>query len=173
VGERWQELADLAEARIGDHVLPFTDLHFMMALAASGRHDAAQRMLASLRGFSETSVSEAAATMKSVGLQLSEAIVAFMKGEYGAVIDRLAPIRRALADVGASHSQRDIFNLILIEAALRGGQASLARALLSERVALRPRSLGNWTRYAAALDAAGDRRAAATARQRRDELLAV
>jgi hypothetical protein len=152
-------------------VLPFTDLHFMMALAASGRHGAAQRMLASLRGFSETSVSEAAATMKSVGLQLSEAIVAFMKGEYGAVVDRIAPIRRALADVGASHSQRDIFNLMLIEAALRGGRASLARALLSERVTLRPRSLGNWTRYAAALDATGDRRAGA-ALQRRDELLA-
>jgi hypothetical protein len=108
--------------------------------------------------------------MKSVGLQLSEAIVAFMKAEYGAVVDRLAPIRRALANVGASHSQRDIFNLLLIEAALRGGRASLARALLSERVTLRPCSLGNWTKYAAALDATGDRRAAASARQRRDEL---
>jgi hypothetical protein len=128
-------------------------------------------MLASLREFSETSMSDAAATMKSVGLQLSEAIVAFMKGEYGAVVDRIAPVRRTLAVVGASHVQRDIFNLMLIEAALRGGRASLARALLSERVTLRPHSLGNWTKYAAALDAAGDRRAAAAARQRRDELL--
>ncbi len=36
VGERWEELADLATSRLGDHVMPFTDAHFMLALTGPG-----------------------------------------------------------------------------------------------------------------------------------------
>ena len=49
VGDRWVELADKAEARIGDHLSPFTLPHRMMALAATGRWAAAERMLEALR----------------------------------------------------------------------------------------------------------------------------
>jgi tetratricopeptide (TPR) repeat protein len=42
VGERWEALAELAESRIGDHVIPFTDAHFMLALVGGGRLEAAQ-----------------------------------------------------------------------------------------------------------------------------------
>ena len=45
VGERWNEIADKAEARIGDCLSAFTLPHWMMALAATGRDDAARRML--------------------------------------------------------------------------------------------------------------------------------
>ena len=45
VGDRWIELADKAEARIGDCLSAFTLPHWMMALAATGRTDAAQRMI--------------------------------------------------------------------------------------------------------------------------------
>ena len=38
VGDRWVELADKAEARIGDCLSAFTLPHWMMALAATGRH---------------------------------------------------------------------------------------------------------------------------------------
>ena len=50
VGDRWVELADRAEARIGDCLSAFTLPHWMMALAATGRHAAAQRMLEAMRG---------------------------------------------------------------------------------------------------------------------------
>src|SRR5258708_26689915 len=46
VGDRWIELADKAEKRIGDCRSPFTLPHWLMALAATGRDEAAQRMLA-------------------------------------------------------------------------------------------------------------------------------
>ena len=45
VGDRWNEIADKAEARIGDCLSAFTLPHWMMALAATGRDEAAQRML--------------------------------------------------------------------------------------------------------------------------------
>src|SRR5579859_1193346 len=49
VGNRWEELADKAEARIGDagHLLLVP--HLMLALAATGRDAAAERFLAALR----------------------------------------------------------------------------------------------------------------------------
>src|SRR6516162_6762935 len=51
VGNRWIEIADKAEQRIGDCLSAFTQPHWMMALAATGRDDAARRMLDGLRRF--------------------------------------------------------------------------------------------------------------------------
>ena len=53
VGDRWDELADKAEARIGDCLSAFTLPHWMMALAATGRDAAAQRMLEAMRDFAQ------------------------------------------------------------------------------------------------------------------------
>ena len=49
VGQRWQELADKAEARIGHIGHPLLVPHLMMSLAATGRNDAAARFLSALR----------------------------------------------------------------------------------------------------------------------------
>ena len=51
VGDRWIELADKAEARVGDCLSAFTLPHWMMALAATGRSAAAQRMIDGMRAF--------------------------------------------------------------------------------------------------------------------------
>ena len=51
VGNRWSEIADKAEARIGDCLSAFTLPHWMMALAATGRDAAARRMLEGMRAF--------------------------------------------------------------------------------------------------------------------------
>src|SRR6185436_203377 len=51
VGDRWGEIADKAEARIGDCLSAFTLPHWMMALAAAGRDDAARRMVDGMRAF--------------------------------------------------------------------------------------------------------------------------
>ena len=73
VGNRWQELADKAEARIGDCVSAFTLPHWMMALAATGRTTAAERMLAGLRDASQGGSSHAA-LIGNVALPLCEAV---------------------------------------------------------------------------------------------------
>ena len=49
VGHRWEELADKAEARIGEAGHPLLVPHLMMALAATGRQAQADRFLAGLR----------------------------------------------------------------------------------------------------------------------------
>ena len=51
VGDRWEELADKAEARIGDCLSAFTLPHWLMALTATGRTAAAERMIEAMRAF--------------------------------------------------------------------------------------------------------------------------
>lgn len=51
VGDRWIEIADKAEQRIGDYLSAFTQPHWMMALAATRRDDVARRMLDAMRKF--------------------------------------------------------------------------------------------------------------------------
>ena len=50
VGHRWEELADKAEARIGHAGHPLLVPHLMMALAATGRAEVAERFLAGAAG---------------------------------------------------------------------------------------------------------------------------
>jgi hypothetical protein len=52
----------------------------------------------------------------------------------------LRPLRAIANRFGGSHAQRDVLDLTLIEAALRSGQPALARALVAERVDLKPDS---------------------------------
>jgi tetratricopeptide (TPR) repeat protein len=166
VGDRWGHLAEHVEGRLDDHVLAFTDTHAMMALAATGRSDAAMRLLASLEAFSGTTGNSCAAVMRPVAIPVSEAILAYARGDYGRCADILLPLRPNFIRVGASHAQRDIFHQFLIEASIRAGRWTWARALLSERTALKPNSTVTWHKYAEVLSALGDTDGAAQAGSR-------
>jgi hypothetical protein len=37
VGDRWQAIADQLQPRVGEHFLPFQNLHYVYALARSRR----------------------------------------------------------------------------------------------------------------------------------------
>ena len=52
----------------------------------------------------------------------------------------LRPIRSDAHRFGGSHAQRDLLDLTLIEAALRGGDPALGAALARERAMLKPAS---------------------------------
>ncbi len=173
VGDRWASLADMSEQRTGDHIIVFTEMHYMMALVHEGRVEAARKLLDSQRAFAETPNNFAAAAMKEVGVQVCEAILAHGTGDYAAAIDLMIPIRESYARVGASHAQRDIFAQFLIEATLKDGQLKLARTLLSERVELFPNSAAAWNFYADALAGLGDTVGAGAARDKAAELLAA
>ncbi len=173
VGGRWGELADKSARRIDDHVLPFSDAHFMMALAAGGRGEAAGALLASMRDYAATRQATTAPVMRAVGIPLCEALGAFRAGDCERTVELLHPLRYELYRIGGSHAQRDVFGQTLIEAALGCGRFGLARALLAERTALRPDSPHTWKTYARALDGSGDAAGAAAARDRATDLMAA
>lgn len=155
VGRRWQELAEIAEKHIDDHVLAFTDAHFMLALCRDGRLAAAERMLESLRTFAATPGNSTAATLEPAAIPVAEAMLAYAKRDYRGAIEKLTASRYRWPLVGASHAQRDLFAILLIACAEKARDWPLARALLRERIELRPHSAGTQAHYQAAMQAAG------------------
>jgi hypothetical protein len=141
VGERWQMLADKVERQCTGRVLAFIDAHYLLALAAIRGTDASGAMLEALRAHAASGAGTSARVSAAVGIALGEAIVAFRSQRYDACVDALAPVRRELHRLGGSHAQRDLFSQMLIEAALRAQRSAYARALLAERLALRPDNL--------------------------------
>jgi tetratricopeptide (TPR) repeat protein len=135
VGARWAELADKAEARIGDCVLIFTLLHFMMALAADGRDAAAARLLDAMRDFAAAGQGSAAPIVGAVAMPLCAAVLAHRKAEHARVLALALPIRDRIWQLGGSHAQRDVFTQLLVDSAIRSGRLELARSLLGEATA--------------------------------------
>jgi tetratricopeptide (TPR) repeat protein len=116
-GGRWEELADKAEARIGDCLSVWTLPHWMMALAATGRDAAARQMLAAMRDSATPAVREVAAPV-------GEAIVAHRRGEHERVVAQMAPIRGRLQELGGSHAQRDVLTQLYLDASRKAQRAA-------------------------------------------------
>ena len=139
VGGRWAEVADLMAPHVLARVHVFDDVHLAIALAASGRDFALAELMRSLREIGDGDGDQARMT-RLVGLPVAQAMAAFGHGAYGAAVDRLLAVRPHAALMTGSAAQRDILELTLVEAALRDGQRSLARALLTTRLASKPGS---------------------------------
>jgi tetratricopeptide (TPR) repeat protein len=107
VGARWTELADKAEARIGDCLSAFTLPHWTMALAAAGRAGAAQRLLQGMKDYGSGKASTASA-VREVALPVCEAVLAHRRGEHERVVSLMSPVMNRLHELGASHAQRDV-----------------------------------------------------------------
>jgi len=132
VGERWQPIADLAQARIGNHRSPFTTAHCALALAAAGRYDAAGELIRQVREFIAQDSGPLGARYALAVLPASAAAVAHRRGDYRRVIELMLPARRNLWQMGGSHAQRDLFFQLLVDAALKLERRDLLAMLLEE-----------------------------------------
>lgn len=172
VGRRWTELAERSAARSGEHMLVFADLHFAIALAAADL-GSAERLLASARRYADDAEETQAEVMREAGLAVIEAALADRRGAHDEAVDRLLAARPALHRIGGSHAQRDLFELMLVDNAMRAGRLDLARDLLTARTHEKPRSPATWRGYARALAALGEANAAAEAERRAALLVAA
>lgn len=156
VGDRWNVLAEHAGTRIEDHMLPFRDVHFCLALAAQGNIAEARRQITSMQNFATENEGWTANVTASTLIPLCEGLVAYETGNYGTACDLIWPMRNELGLIGGSHAQRDLFAQILSDTALRGSKLAVARGLLAERVARRPSSRGSWLKYSSVLRELGE-----------------
>lgn len=136
VGDRWDELADKAEARLADRSLVFADLHYLLALAGAGRGEAAHRLARSIATGRAGYASQDLVADK-VGGQLAEGIVHFAEGRAESAYRHLRKVACRTPALGGSDAQRDIFQQIMLEAAIRAGDEEGAGSLLAERLAER------------------------------------
>ncbi len=165
VGERWDALAEHSQRRIHDHMLPFRDAHFSLALAASGNFDAARRHIESMAAFSAQAEGWRAEATRNVVIPLCEAMIAYEAGDYDKATELFWPMRNEISTIGGSHAQRDLFAQIMCDAAVHSSKLSVARSLLSERVLTRSTKKKNWQEYSNVLAALGEAERAEAARK--------
>ncbi|MGL5001313.1 MAG: tetratricopeptide repeat protein, partial [Casimicrobium sp.] len=169
--ERFKALAERWQDKLEPPFYAFNDMHAMMALMGAGRNKdgldliiSRDRYIQKLQHYDHHLTTANYAMTRDVGIHVLKGIYAFAHEAYNGVLEHLMPIRRRLHEFGGSHAQRDVVLKTLIEAALRCNQFDVAQALLSERIAVRPRSPYNWQKYAVALDGIGEHTKAALAR---------
>jgi tetratricopeptide (TPR) repeat protein len=135
VTERAAQLAADIDDLVSEPVYIFNDWHALMAFGLAGDQARVERVILANRHLTAPTNRAAAAR---AGLDLLEAFSAFAAGRPERAIDLLIDIRPRANAVGGSHAQRDVIDLTLIAAAARAGDDSLARALVTERVARKP-----------------------------------
>jgi len=135
VTERAEQLAADIDDLVSSPVYIFNDWHAVMAFGLARNAERTERVIASNRHLAAPTNAGAA---ERAGLALLEAFAAFAAGHPARAIDLLIDIRPRANAVGGSHAQRDVIDLTLIAAAARSGDDSLARALVTERVARKP-----------------------------------
>jgi hypothetical protein len=132
-GDRWLELADHAEARIGDCLSAFTLPHWMMALAATGRYAAAHHMLEAMRAFAQ-GPGITASLVARYALPICEAVLAHARREFAQAVAVMRPSLGGMYRLGGSHAQQDVLEQLYLDSAMQAGLLDDARLLL-ERVA--------------------------------------
>ena len=137
VGPRWEELAELSEARAGDGCLVFADLHYMLALIGGDRAAATAKLIGRLQGEADRRASDHDSVAAHPGVAAAEGLAAFGEGRYDAAFGYLSGARAAMPRMGGSHAQRDVFERITIDAGLRAGRLDAAQAILADRTARR------------------------------------
>lgn len=157
VGDRWRDVADSWERAAADGYYAFNDAHAMMAFVGDGRDDAAERALAAQEAAAQRGRGTGAMMAREVGVPVCRALLAFGRGDYRTAADLLYAVRTRAHRFGGSHAQRDLIDLTLVEAAIRGGNAPLAQALVAERTDLKPSSPANRTLTARAVGMASGR----------------
>jgi hypothetical protein len=156
VGDRWQPIADVWAERSGDAFWPLLDVHAMMAFAGAGRDAEADELVRCMEHAAKGST-KGASVVREVGLPAARAVLAFGREQYARAADLAAPLRADLWRLGGSRAQRDTLDLMVLEAAIRGGRGRLAQTIVAERKAaapLSPRARVQAARAGALADAA-------------------
>jgi len=164
VTKRFEALAECWAPQIDDRHYAFNDCHAVMAMVGAKRFADAERIVKNLETAARGNGTNARMSA-DVGLPLAKGLLAFGRGDYTAAADAILPIRSVAIRFGGSHAQRDILSLTAIEAAIRGGQRSLAQGLVAERLATKPHSPLALRFAARQRKAAGETEAAAKAEQ--------
>lgn len=142
---RWPCVWNAAKPHLNDRILVFNQLHFLMACLGVGA--STDQLLAVPTSDKSGKVedngwpADQQLAASQVGLPVMKAMVAHNEGRFGDAAEQLAAVRYDVLRVGGSDAQRDVFDLLLLDSAMRSDRHNhLAEALLAERSIKRPKS---------------------------------
>jgi hypothetical protein len=137
VGPRWQDLGQHLAARRHDTVQPFLTLQYLYGLARAGRPEA-DELLESVRHYAEIAPPFTREVWQNVALPGCEGLHAYARGDYTRAWCHLAASVPRMGEAGGSHAQRDLFEQILLDTAVKGGRSTSAQQMLELRRAADP-----------------------------------
>lgn len=133
---RWSGPYEMCKPHQRDHLIGFNDAHYMMSFLGSGDLKAARELIETIDEAPHLNESQA------VVKPLLEAMYQFKTSDYAKCVELLEPIRFEIVRIGGSHAQRDVFEQLLLVAALKSDKPSdnkLAQRMLEEREVLHGR----------------------------------
>ena len=124
VGDRWMELADKAEARIGDWL---SRLHPAALDDGAGRHRALGGGGADAGGDARGGAARrrnragpVAPVLRDAAVPVCEAVLAHRRGDFAGAVAAMRPALGAMHRLGGSHAQQDVLEQLFLDAAVRG-----------------------------------------------------
>lgn len=132
VGDRWNDVGEHLAVRGHDTVEPFLTMQYLYGLARAGRPEA-ETLLGAVRTHTAVAPEIDRETWREVASPACDGLLAYTSGDYTDAIRKLGPALARLAEIGGSHAQRDLFEQIVLDAAIRAGHYSVAQYRLESR----------------------------------------
>jgi hypothetical protein len=132
VGSRWQDLAEYLVVRSDDTIQPFLTLHYLYGLARAVRPQA-DTLLEAVRCYAKSAPEFSRAVWQEIALPACEGLYAHARGDYDTAWHRLASTAPRWSELGGSHAQRDLFEQIMLDAALKSERLAAAQQMLELR----------------------------------------
>lgn len=128
---RWERLAQASLLSATQSKVWFTSMHHVTALMRNGRVSAVQSAFEYLRSAGTTS------TQAALAHELAQAAAAFYQDKPREALERMLAVRQRHGELGASYLQQDIYDQIMVMAALQLGDLARVRQLLKARLTTR------------------------------------
>jgi len=135
---RWERLAQASLLNATQSTIWFTTVHHVMALTRSGRVSAVQSTFDYLGSAGKNSAQAALAH------ELAQAAAAFYQDKPREALERMLAVRQRHGELGASHAQQDLYDQIMVMAALQLGDLPRVRQLLKARLSTRIWDAATW-----------------------------
>jgi tetratricopeptide (TPR) repeat protein len=138
---RWERLAQASLLIATQSTIWFTSMHHVMALMRSGRVSAVQSTLDYLRSAGMSS------TQAALAYELAKAATAFYGDKPREALERMLALRQRHGELGASHAQQDLYDQIMVMAALQLDDLPRVRQLLKARLSTRVWDAASWQAF--------------------------
>ncbi|MGB7950993.1 MAG: tetratricopeptide repeat protein, partial [Candidatus Binatia bacterium] len=138
---RWERLAQASLLSATQSTIWFTAMHHVMALIRSGRVSVVQSTVDYLSTVSKSS------SQVALAHQLAQAAAAFYQDKPREALERMLALRQRHGELGASHTQQDLYDQIMVMAALQLGDLPRVRQLLKARLSTRIWDAETWQTY--------------------------
>lgn len=128
--KRWNSVYDMCKSHKRDHLTGFNDAHFMMSYLGMDDLQVARELIETID--ESPHLNEGQTVVKP----LLEGMYQFKVGAYDKCVDFLENIRFDIIRIGGSHAQRDVFEQLLLVAALKSDKSShnkLGQRMIYER----------------------------------------